>query len=239
MAELRSFIIGVTIAGLVLLVAGLAFGLFSDDSSGSPSVRLLGTPPATRTPAPAATRDPSEFTPVAPTATSEAPAETPGAETPATGETPGGIQTATPTLEVAPTAEATPEPEVNTVAVYVDTANQYTPGLVGQIDYLIGNVNAPNITSEEWRNFTLDSAQTVQGLAAALAGVAAPACASDAHGTLVAAANQASVSAGQVIAAVNAINASAATAASGGLGAARDAINGAVVNVSNTIASSC
>jgi hypothetical protein len=239
-AELRSFIIGVTIAGAVLLFAGLAFGLFGDDNGGSPSVRFLGTPPATRTPPPAVTRAPSEFTPVPPTSTPVVPAgETPGAETAVPGTTEIPIQTATPTLEVAPTAAATATPEVNTVAVYVDTANLYTPGIVAQIDYLIGNVNAPNITSAEWRSFTTESAQAVQGYAASLAGVAAPACVAGAHGSLVTAANQASASAGEVITAVNANNGSAATAASVGLSAARDAINNAVANVSNTIGSSC
>ena len=228
MAELRSFIIGVTIAGAVLLVAGLAFGLFGGDS-GSPSVRLLGTPPPTRTPPPAATRNPNEFTPIPPTATSQAPV---GQETPGTGETPNPIQTATPTLEVAPTAVATAAPQVNPVQVYVDTANQYTPGLVAQIEYLIGNVSAPNIGSSDWRNFTVKSAQNIQALAGGLAGISTPACVASAHGQLVASANQASSAAGQVIAAVNANDAGAASATAGALGASRDAINSAVGAVS-------
>ncbi len=236
----------------MLLIAGLAFGLFSDNGSGSPSVRLLGTPPATRTQAPATTRSPSELTPVLPTATSAVPggetpgaetpgAETPGAETPATGDTPSPIQTATPTLEIAPTAAATatPTPQVNDVANYVDAANQYTPGLVTQIDYVVGNVNAPNITSADWRNFTIEAAQNIQGLAASLGSLAAPACVSAEHGSLVAAANQASASAGEIIAAINANNANAATTAGGGLAAARDSINGAVGAVSNAVANSC
>jgi hypothetical protein len=241
-AELRSFIIGVTIAGILLLIAGLAFGLFSEDSSGSPSVRLLGTPPATRTPPPAVTRDPSQITPIPPTETSVVPAgETPDAgtpivETPPAGETPGGIATATPTLEVAPTAVATSTPEVNTVTVYVDSANQYTPALVGQIDYLLGNINSPNITSAEWRNFTIESAQAIQGYAAALGGLAAPGCVANAHGALVSAANQASASAGAVISAVNSINASAATAQSGALASARSGVDSAVASISSAVA---
>jgi len=235
-AELRSFIIGVTVAGAVLLIGGLAFGLFGDDTSGSPSVRLLGTPPATRTPAPAATRDPSEFTPVPPTSTSGVPA----GGTPGAGETPGGIQTATPTLEVAPTVEATEVPPVvNPVSEYVASANQYAPPLLAQVEYLIGNANAPAIASQDWRTFTLESAQNIQALAGALAGLAAPGCVSGAHGTLVAAANQASAAAGQVIAGVNANDAAAVSAAAGGLGASRDLVGAAVTEVSNTIASSC
>ena len=244
----------------MLLIAGLAFGLFGDDSSGAPSVRLLGTPPATRTPAPPATRDPSQFTPIAPSPTPSEPtgatgaATTPGAETPEAGETPAGgetpaatetpslIQTATPTptLEIAPTeAPPTPTPDVNTALAYVDEANQYTPALVAQLDYLIGNVNAPNITSSEWRDFTLQSAQAIQGVAASLSGVVAPGCVAGPHSSLVAAAGQASAAAGEVIAAVNSNNASAATAAAGSLSAARDGINSAVANISNTVASSC
>ena len=247
MAELRSFIIGVTIAGALLLFAGLAFGLFGSDSSGSPSVRLLGTPPATRTPAPGATRSPSEFTAVVPTETPAVPAgETPtvpAGETPATGETPSAIQTATPTLEVAPTEAATAAPtatpQVNETGAYIDSANQYTPALVAQVEYLISNVNAPSVNDPSWQAFTLESAQNIQGLAAGLAGISAPACVSAAHGSLVAAANQASASAGGVIAAVQAGDAGAASAAGGGLVAARDAINGAVATVSSTVGSAC
>jgi hypothetical protein len=235
-AELRSFIIGVTIAGAVLLIGGLAFGLFGEDSSGSPSVRLLGTPPATRTPPPAATRDPSQLTPVPPTPTSQVPASgSPGAAT-----TPSTIQTATSTLEVAPTLEPTETPPpVDPVVEYVDTANQYTPALLAQIEYLISNAAAPNVAAPDWRSFTLESAQNLQSLAGALAGLSAPACVSAAHGSLIAAANQASSAAGQVIAAVNANDAAAVSAAGGALAAARDLVGSAVTEVSNTIASSC
>lgn len=245
MAELRSFIIGVTIAGAVLLVAGLAFGLFSSGSGDSPSVRLLGTPPATRTPAPAATRSPSELTPVPPTATSGIPAgETPANGTPANGTpavspTESPIQTATPTLGVAPTAVATPTPATNPVVVYVDTANQYTPSLVSQVDYLIGNVNAPAMSDANWRNYTTQSAQNIENLAANLASISAPACVSSAHGSLVAAANQASAAAAQVIAAINANDTGSLQATSGPLSNARDAINVAVTKVSSTVSSDC
>jgi hypothetical protein len=236
-AELRSFIIGVTIAGIVLLVAGLAFGLFGDDSSGSPSVRLLGTPPATRTPPPAATRDPSQITPVA---TVETPVVVPGGETTVAGtvpagETPGGIATATATLEVAPTEAPTATPEVNTVQVYIDEANAYTPGLVAQLDYLIGRTGSPDVGNEGWRNDVLVSAQDIQTRASVLAGIAAPGCVAGAHGTLVAAANQASSAAGAAASAASAQDAGAASAASGSLGDARSAVNSAVGEVSAAI----
>ena len=243
MAELRSFIIGVTIAGAILLVGGLALGLFGGDSSGSPSVRLLETPPATRTPPPAATRDPSELTPVPENPTSEVPA---GDDTPVAGETPDAIQTATPTLEVAPTVAdpsaaeptATP-PSTDPVVEYVNGANQYTPALLAQIEYLLGNASAPNVAAEDWRTFTLESAQNLQALAGSLAGLSAPGCVSGAHGSLAAAANEASAAAGQVIAGVEANDAAAVSAAAGSLGTARDLVGGAVTEVSNTIASSC
>jgi hypothetical protein len=247
MAELRSFIIGVTIAGIVLVFAGLVFGVFGSSGGNSPSVRLLGTPPATRTPAPATTRSPSEFTPVVPTAISQLPpAETPGEGTPAA-ETPlPGVPTSplqsptpTPTLEVAPTAAPTATPQTNEVTVYVDSANQYTPSLVAQIEYLIGNTSAPAVGDPSWKSFTLESAQYVQGLAGSLASIPAPACVASAHGGLVAAANQASAAASQVAAAVNADNPGAVTSAGAGLAGARDAINSAVADVSATIGSSC
>jgi hypothetical protein len=237
-AELRSFIIGVTIAGLFLLVGGLAFGLFGDDTSGSPSVRLLGTPPATRTPPPATTRDPSELTPVPPSATSE----TATTGTQAAGNTPSAIQTATPTLEVAPTADVEPTeapPVVDPVDDYIAAANQYAPALLAQIEYLLGNASAPNITATDWRTFTLESAQNIQALAGALAGIAAPGCVSGAHGSLVAAANEASAAAGQVAAGVNANDAAAVGAATGPLGAAQSLVGGAVTEVSNTLGSAC
>jgi hypothetical protein len=236
-AELRSFLVGVVIAGVVLLLAGIAFGLFGGDSNGSPSVRLLGTPPATRTPAPPATRNPSEFTPVVPVDTvAPAGGGTPAAgQTPAGGETPNPIQTATATLEVAPTAAATTAPAVNEVQVYVDTANQYTPALVAQLTYLAGNASAPNLASTDWVNFTLESAQSVQTLASAVAGISAPACLSSPHSALVAAANQASGAAGQVIAAVTATDANGVSASAGAVTSARDAVDSAVSTISAAI----
>lgn len=260
MAELRSFVIGVAIAGALLLAAGLAFGLFSGDSSGSPSVRLLGTPPATRTPAPAATRPPTEFTPVTPANNGAPPIDTPTEQTPA-GENPNGSQqpeptqppvtepTATPTLEIAPTQVPTEvpteeptevpteSPSTNELVAYVDSANEYTPPLVANIEYLVGNVNAPNMADESWRTFTQDAATTIQGLAGSLASLYAPDCVSSAHGTLVAAANQASAAAGTVIAAVEAEDSVAAAGAGGSLVSARDSINSAVATVSAAVAS--
>ncbi|HEX5140032.1 MAG TPA: hypothetical protein VFX19_03745, partial [Dehalococcoidia bacterium] len=49
MAELRSFIIGVTIAAVVLGIAAVAFGAFDGDNGGSPSVTVLGTATPART----------------------------------------------------------------------------------------------------------------------------------------------------------------------------------------------
>lgn len=224
-----------------MLLGGLALGLFGDDSSGSPSVRFFGTPPATRTPAPPATRDPSEFTPIPSSPTSQAaPAGTQPGEGPTGSGTQNPIMTATPTLEVAPTAEPTPTPPtIDPVVEYVDSANQYTPALLAQVEYLIGNASAPNLQAEDWRNFTLESAQTLQSLAASLGSLPAPGCVSGSHGTLVAAANQASAAAGQIAAGVNANDAAAVSAAAGALSAARDQLGAAVTEVSNTIASSC
>jgi hypothetical protein len=119
--------------------------------------------------------------------------------------------------------------------VYVDSANSYTPGLVAQIEYLIGNVNAPNVNSAEWRTFTLVAAQSVQGLAGAAAGTPAPGSVATPHAGLAAAVNQASSAAGAVIAAVNANDAGADQATAGALSSARSAIDSAVGSVSAAV----
>jgi hypothetical protein len=232
-AELRSFIVGVTIAGALLLAGGLAFGLFDGDSSGSPSVTHLVTPPPTRTPEPPATRNPSEFTPV-PTS------QLPVVASPNSGNVPNPTPTATPTLEVAPTAvpTATP-PSIDPVVEYVDTANQYTRDLFAQIEYLIGNASAPNLDAEDWRSFTLESTQSVMSLAGGLAVLPAPACVSGAHETLAGAANQAVAAASQLAAAVDGDDEPGVSAAGAALSTARNLIVDAVTEVSNTIAASC
>lgn len=272
MAELRSFLVGIVIAGLVLLVAAAAFGAFGSDSDGSPSVRLLGTPPPTRTPPPAATRDPSQFTPVAPQETSQPPTEgTVGAGGTPDPENP--IQTATPPpQEVVPT-EAPPvvvptdpppvviptepppvvvpteppviptepppptqDPNAGLVDAYISEANSYTPGLLGQLEYLAGIASGPQIGDTAWEGFATDSANTIQGLAGSLAALSPPGCLANAHVEMASAASLASGAAGQVVAGIQAADSGTVTAAAGGLAGARDAVNAAVASANSAVA---
>ena len=218
MAELRSFVLGVVLAGVVLGFAAVVFGAFGEGSSKTPSVVLLTTPtPAETTPA-SATGVSAANTPVAPQNT-QPPAPSPTSPPPAT-PTPAPTNTAPPQPTVAPTAT----PSVSPSQVYVVGAAPVVNGLVSQVSYLIERANAPALEDSTWQQFTNQAAQNVQTLAAQANSLSAPACLASAHATLVQGANAANAAANQLLAAAAAGNETQVTQAGGALSAANATI---------------
>lgn len=207
MAEIRSFLIGIVVAGVLLGIVALALGAFGGDSEGSPTARLLGTPPASATVR--ATQRPVT-TALPTTVATRPPSPTVAATSPAT----------TPTTQVTAAATSTPKPQPtqNPVTAYVNAASPVVTDLVAQIDYLAGQGTA-NATGS-----TL-AAGTVKSLAVRLQGISAPACLSAGHATLTQGAGSANSAADQLIAALANSNNAAAQTALSNLSAAKATLN--------------
>ena len=208
MAELRSFLIGIIVAGVVLGIIALALGAFGGDSEGAPTARVIGTPLASAT-AKATQRPVTTALPT--TVATRLASPTVAATTPAT------TPTTQPTAAAA-TSTPKPQPTANPVTAYVNAASPVVTDLVAQIDYLVGQGTANPSGSTQ-------AAATVKSLAARLQGIAAPACLSAGHGTLTQGAGSASSAADQLIAALGASNNAAAQTALGNLSAAKATLN--------------
>lgn len=212
MAELRSFLIGVVVAGVLLGIVALALGAFSSNDSEPVAARLLGTPAATATaratPGPETTALPTleATTQPSPTATEESDAE--------------------PTAE--PTNTPAPEPTIDPISAYVGIASPYVQDLLAQIDYLVGQGSANPTGSTQ-------SAGIVKDRAAQLQNLSPPACLSSAHGTLSQGAANASAAADQLIAALSASSDALVQAALSGLTSARGTLAQGAAEVSSAV----
>jgi hypothetical protein len=195
-SEIRSFAIGVVVAGVLLGIVALALGAFSSEGEEAPTARLLGTPPAS--PTARATQRPAT-TALPTTAPTRQPSPAASATTPAT------TPTSQPTTAT-PTATTAPQPTVNPAAAYIGSASTIVTDLGAQIDYLVANGSGNPAGSTQ-------AANTVKALAGRLQGLTAPACLSNAHGTLTQGAGSAATGADQLIAALNASNQGAVSAA--------------------------
>lgn len=195
MAEIRSFVIGIVVAGVLLGIVALALGAFGGDSEGSPTARLLGTPPASATVR--ATQRPAT-TALPTTVATRPPSPTVAATSPAT--------TPTPQVTAAATSTPKPQPTQNPVTVYANAASPLVTDMIAQIDYLVGQGTANPGGS-------LQSAAIVKEKAGQLQSIVAPACLTSAHGTLKQGAAGAGQTADQLIAALNASNNAAAQTA--------------------------
>jgi hypothetical protein len=202
-AEIRSFIVGVVVAGVLLGIVAVALGAFSSEGEESPTARLLGTPPAsptvraTQRPATTALPTVAATRPVSPTAAATSPATSPTAQATA-----------------APTNTTAPQPTANPATAYANAVAVAVPDLGAQIDYIAstGSSNPSGSTQ---------AANTVKSLAARILGLSAPACLSTAHATLTQGANSASSAADQVIAALGASNQAALSTAISNLNSAK------------------
>jgi hypothetical protein len=202
-AEIRSFVVGVVVAGVLLGIVAVALGAFSSEGEESPTARLLGTPPAsptvraTQRPATTALPTVAATRPVSPTAAATSPATSPTAQATA-----------------APTNTTAPQPTANPATAYANAVSIAIPDLGGQIDYIAaaGSSNPSGSTQ---------AANTVKSLAARILGLSAPACLSTAHATLTQGANAATAAADQVIAALGASNQAALSTAISNLNSAK------------------
>jgi hypothetical protein len=202
-AEIRSFIVGVVVAGVLLGIVAVALGAFSSEGEESPTARLLGTPPAsptvraTQRPATTALPTVAATRPVSPTAAATSPATSPTAQATA-----------------APTNTPAPQPTANPATAYANAVAVVVPDLGAQIDYIAsaGSSNPSGSTQ---------AANTVKSLAARILGLSAPACLSTAHGTLTQGANSANAAADQLIAALGANNQAAVSTAISNLNSAK------------------
>jgi hypothetical protein len=178
-SEIRSFIIGVVVAGVLLGIVAIALGAFGGDDEDPATARLLTTPVATAT----SQSVPDIGTTALPTlaaTTQPSPTAEPTEET-------------APEPTEAPTNTPEPEPTADPVSIYVALVSPYVNDLLAQIDYLVGQGSANPSGSTQ-------SAQIVQSLAGSLQSLSPPACLSSAHGTLSTGAGNASAAAGQLIA---------------------------------------
>lgn len=208
MAEIRSFLIGIVVAGVVLGIIALALGAFGGDSEGSPTAKLL---PGSLTASPTVRATQRPATTALPTTAATRAASPTVAATTATTPTPQSTTSAA-------TSTPKPQPTANPVTAYVNAASPAVSDLVAQIDYLVGQGTANPTGSTQ-------AAGTVKSLAARLQGISAPACLSAGHATLTQGAGAASAAADQLIAALGASNNSAAQTALGNLSAAKTTLN--------------
>ena len=210
MAELRSFIIGVVVAGVLLGLVALALGAFSGDDSDPVAARLISSPVATSTQDTTTGPETTVLPTLAPT-TQPSPTVTEGpAEEPTE----------------APTETPEPEPTIDAVSAYVGLVSPYVSDLIAQIDYLVGQGSANPTGSTQ-------SATIVQERAGQLQNLSPPACLSGAHGTLSSGAGNASSAAGQLIEALSASNDSLVQAALSSLSGARGTLGQGASEVSS------
>jgi hypothetical protein len=200
-AEIRSFVVGVVVAGVLLGIVAIALGAFSGDGDESPTARLLGTPPASAT----ARATSGPLTTALPTTVATRPPTTPTAAVtaPATG------------TAASPTAAPsnTPAPTQNPAAAYISAASVAVTDLGVQIDYLVATGSSNPGGSNQ-------AAGTVKALAGRLQGLSAPACVASGHATLTQGAAAANSGADQLISALSANN-------QGGISAALNTLSGA------------
>jgi len=209
-AELRSFFIGVVVAGVLLGVVALALGAFSSDDSDPVAARLLGSPVATATSA----ATPGPETTALPTLA----ATTQPSPTPTEGPAPEPTE--------APTNTPEPEPTADPISAYVGLVSPYVSDLLAQIDYMIGQgSNNPTGSTQ--------SAGIVKERATQLQSLSPPACLSGAHGTLSSGAGNASAAADQLIAALSSSNDSLVQTALSAMSSARGTLSQGASEVSS------
>ena len=233
MAELRSFIIGVTIAAVVLGIAYVAFGMGGDDND-SPTIRQLTTPTAAanRTTTPTNTRPPNATT--GPTGATGAALTQPPAATQATAPT--ATRTAVPiaTATTAPVATQPPAATATPAGTSPALYGQRLTNLQAQVQYAQSQANAPNPADAGWKQNSITAAQNIQALAASLTGAPAPACASSIHGTVTSGANTASAGATSLINGANSGDTGAISSAAGQFATALQSINAGITGVNNS-----
>ena len=213
MAELRSFFIGVVVAGVLLGLVAIALGAFSGDSSDPIAARLLGSPVATSTPR----VTPGPATTALPTL---APTTQPSA-------TPDDAPTTEPTEPAAePTNTPLPQPTADPVAVFVATIQPIAGDFDANIAFVIGQGSANPTGSTQ-------AANTIKDLAARMAAASPPACLVSAHDTLTQGANQAAAAADQLIAALSTNNSGLVQAAISSFGTAQGTLNAGSAAVAN------
>jgi hypothetical protein len=211
-AELRSFLIGVIVAGVLLGIVAVALGAFGGDDSDPTTARLISSPVATST----AQTSPGPDTTALPTlAATTQPSPTTAATAGATTE---------PTA--APTDTPAPEPTADPVSIYVAVVSPYVTDLLAQIDYVVGQGSANPSGSTQSAGIIKEKAAQVQNLSP-------PACLSSAHGTLSSGSGSASASADQLIAALDSGNDSLVQAALSGLSSARGTLAQGAAEVSS------
>jgi hypothetical protein len=218
LAEIRSFVVGVVVAGVLLGIFAIALGAFSGEGEESPTARLLGTPPASATAR--ATQRPA--TTALPTVAATRPPPTVSATSaPAT----------SPTVQATAAATNTPAPQptANPVTAYVSAASVYVTDLGAQIDYVAGQGSANPSGSTA-------SAGIIKEKAAAIQGLNPPACLSSADATLTQGASAAATAADQLIAALSASNSAAVSTAISNLNSAKATLGQGAAAVS---AASC
>lgn len=208
MAELRSFLIGVVVAGVLLGIVALALGAFSGEGEEAPTARLLGSPAPSVTPR--ATEGPDIVVPtVAPTEV-PLPTQTPVPESP--------------TPQPTPTPE--PQPTADPVSLYLAVAQPAVADLDAQMGYVIGQ-------GSQNPGGSIQSAQIIKDKAAQLQSASPPACLASAHDTLVQAAVAASAAADQLIAALNDSNDSLVQASLANMDGARATLGQGAAAVSS------
>ena len=154
MAELRSFFIGVVVAGALLGLIAVALGAFSGDSSEPVAARLLGSPAATSTPR----STPLPETTALPTL----------ASTPQPSPTPDDAATTKATeAPEEPTNTPEPLPTADPVAVYVATIQPIASDLEANIAFVIGQGSANPSGSTQ-------AASTIKNLASRMAAASPP-----------------------------------------------------------------
>lgn len=212
MAELRSFLIGVVVAGVLLGIVAVALGAFSGDESEPVAARLLGSPVASPTPGVTPALDTTALPTLAPTTQpSPTPAEGPTEE---------------PTEE--PTNTPEPEPTVDPVNLYLAIIQPIVGDMDVNIAYIIGQGSANPEGSTQ-------AANTLKALASRLVAAAPPACLASAHDTLIQAANESNAAADQLIAALSSSNDTLVQAALSSMGTARNTLGSGAAAVSSAV----
>ncbi len=181
MPELRSFLIGVVVGGVLLGIVAIALGAFSGDDYDPVVARLLGSPVATATPRVTPALHTTALPTLAPT-TQPSPTQTDGTAPEPTKE---------------PTSTPEPQPTVDPIDLYLAIIQPIIGDLDANVAFLIGQGSSNPAGS------TL-AANTIKDLAARMASASPPACLSTAHGTLIQGSNQAVAAADQLLAALSA-----------------------------------
>ncbi len=210
MAELRSFLIGVVVAGVLLGIVAIALGAFSSDDSDPVVARLLGSPVATATP---------RATPgLQSTALPTLAATTQPSPTPTEGVAPE------PTEE--PTSTPEPQPTVNPIDLYLAIIQPIVGDLDTNIAYVIGQGSSNPAGSTQ-------AANTIKDLAARMVAASPPACLSAAHDTITQGSAQAATAADQLLAALSASDDGLVQVALSAMGTAVSTLGSGAASVSS------